>query len=242
LSTDNLIRINRFLSQAGLGSRRGVETAITEGRVEINGERSTELGRKIDPDKDTVLFEGKPVKPEKKQIYIFHKPAGVISSMSDPQGRPCVGDFLEEFSVRLVPAGRLDYDVSGLLLFSNDGDYINNLLHPGFEIPRTYLAEVETVPNARFLKKLQQGVELEDGFGKASEARIPLVEQLKVVGLSSRPVVEVTVKEGRNHFVKRLLSQCGHPVKKLVRTEFGPYKLANLKPGRFKKVDFRKLK
>ena len=241
MSADTLIRINRFLAQAGLGSRRGVEAAIGEGRVSINGKLLTEMGVKVDPVKDTVLFDDKQVKPEKRAIYIFNKPDKVISTLSDPQGRPCVADFLEEFSVRLVPAGRLDYDVSGLLLMTNDGDYINKLLHPSFEVPRTYLAEVSPIPNANLLKRLIKGVELEDGFGKATEAKIPTVSRLKDADLSGRPVVEVTVTEGRNHFVKRLFSACGHPVKKLVRVEFGPYKLSNLKIGRFKKVEFREL-
>ena len=220
------IRLQKYLAQAGVASRRKAEEFIREGRVSVNGNVVRELGTKVDLD-DKIFFDGSLVQQEEKRLYLFHKPEKVITTLSDPEQRPCVGDYLSGLAVKVKPVGRLDFDVSGLLLLTNDGDFAEQLSHPRYQTPRVYQAKLtDKLPRAD-IKKLLTGVELEDGPAKAD--RITSIEP---------QLVEIEVHEGRNHFVKNLFKAVGNPVIKLKRVSFGTYSLGNLKPGQTKQVGF----
>ena len=240
-----LVRLNQFLARCGIGSRRGVEDHIVAGKVMVNDEVVSSLGFKVNPRIDQVRFEGKLVAPEEKKLFLFHKPVGVVSTLSDPQGRKCIADFIEDQLVRLVPVGRLDYDVGGLLLLTNDGQFCQKLLHPKYETPRRYIALVEYQPDSSLPEVLLKGVALEDGPAIADEASlVDWDEGLKIFPKDSlrgfnrkkNGFVCLTVSEGRNHFVKRFLGATGYPVLSLFRTSFGVYDLQGLEPGEMREI------
>jgi len=232
---DGLVRLQKFISSCGLSSRRKAEELITQGKVKVNGLLVTQLGTKIDPLKDTVLVDGVPVSPEQKRLFIFHKPKGVVSTLSDPQKRPCLGDYVDKLSERVFPVGRLDSDVSGLMVLTNDGEYANQLAHPRYKVPRKYLAIVEGQHRSEAFIKLISGIRLEDGHGRADG--IAVIEDRTYAEFlfgpirPSRSVVEIVVSEGRKHFVKRLLAAIDKPVLRLARIEFGDFRLGRLAPG-----------
>lgn len=237
------LRLQRYLASSGVSSRRGGETLILEGRISVNGEVVTELGTVVDPDIDIVRVDGRRVSAEKHHFYLYHKPPGILCTLDDPFGRPSLQQVTAHLPVRVFPIGRLDLDVFGLLLLTNDGQYAQKLLHPSFGSVRRYIAEVEGVPKKETLELLCQGVELEDGPGKALSAKV--VENSKelqaLFGRSTKPspgksFVKLSVGEGRNHFVKRILAEVSHPVLRLCRTDFGPYALGSLRTGEFKEL------
>ena len=227
---EGLVRLQKLLAQSGVASRRKCEELMLAGLVEVDGEVVTRLGTKVDPRTARVRVQGRRLPPITDHVYlVLNKPKGVVSTMSDPEGRPSLQEYVGDREARLFHVGRLDQDTEGLILLTNDGDLAHRLSHPSFGVEKTYLAEV-TGPVARDVgKRLKQGVELEDGLVQVDSFR--LVSQV-----GSRVMVEVKLHEGRKHVVRRMLTEVGHPVTQLVRTDLGPISLGNLKPGKQRKL------
>lgn len=223
--TNDGVRLQKVLAEAGVASRRACEELIAAGRVTVDGEKVTWFGARVDPQKAVIHVDGKRI-PTRSELryYALNKPRGVVSTMSDPRGRRTLADYTADVPERLFHVGRLDTETEGLILLTNDGELANRLMHPRYGVSKTYLAEVHG-PIARDLgRRLTQGVKLADGFAKADSFRI-----FDQVG--RRVLVEVTLHEGRKHIVRRLLKEVGYPVQQLARIEFGPVKLGRLKPG-----------
>jgi len=222
---ENLIRLQKVLALAGLGSRRACEALIDQGRVEVDGKRVTEQGMRVDPRTAIVRVDGErvPTAPD-IAVFAFNKPRGVISTMSDDEGRPCVGDWVAGRNERLFHVGRLDADTEGLLILTNDGELANRLGHPSYEVDKTYVATVRGQVAPPDLRALREGVELDDGIARCDAARI-LQKQ------PDRTLIEVVIHEGRNRIVRRMLAEIGYPVTDLVRTRVGPIHLGQQRPG-----------
>jgi 23S rRNA pseudouridine2605 synthase len=222
-------RLQRLLARAGYGSRRSCEELIVQGRVTLNGSVAT-LGDRADPLEDEIRVDGLEVNLDPNvKYYAFHKPAGVVTTMRDPQGRQDISAFVPEEGPRIFPVGRLDRDTEGLLLLTNDGDLANALTHPRFGVEKEYLAEVEGVPTPKHLGRLRRGVELEDGHARAKSAR--------VAGRSGdRGAVRLVMAEGRKREVRRLLAAVGLPVTRLVRVRVGAVRLGGLPPGEHREL------
>ena len=221
-------RLQKVLARAGVGSRRSVEDLIRQGRIMVNG-RTAELGVRVDPHKDEVEIDGSRVPLSESLVhYLLNKPAGVVSSATDPIGRPLAVDIVD-VGTRVWAVGRLDMDTEGALVVTNDGDLTQGLTHPSFRVPKTYLAEVTGAVGGRALRDLERGVALEDGMTAPASARV--VERREGATL-----VELTLSEGRNRQVRRMLEAVGHPVERLVRTRIGPLALGRLKPGAFRRL------
>jgi 23S rRNA pseudouridine2605 synthase len=216
------------LAQAGLGSRRACEQLIAAGRVEVDGRLVREQGLRVDPRQSVIRVDGARIATTPGLVYlVLNKPRGVVSAMTDPQGRPCLGDFVAERRERLFHVGRLDADTEGLILLTNDGDLAHRLAHPSHGVPKTYLAEVSAPVPRDLGARLRRGVELEDGPAR--------VDRYRLVGATGgRAMVEIVLHEGRKHVVRRLLAEVGHPVHRLVRTRIGPVTLGTLAPGRLR--------
>lgn len=221
------VRLQKLLASAGVGSRRACEELIAEGRVTVDGRVAT-LGDRVDPTTAVVRVDGERVVTDPRMVYLaFNKPRGVVSTMDDEHGRQALVDFLGEVPVRVFHVGRLDVDSEGLLLLTNDGELAHRLMHPRFGVPKTYLCQVSgPVPRA-LARTLRAGVALDDGPARAESFRV-----VDTVGRST--LVELVVKEGRKHIVRRMLAAVGHPVQRLIRTAVGPVKLSHLKPGRLR--------
>lgn len=240
------IRLQRFLSQCGVASRRHSEEIIAEGRVQVNGKVVTTPGTTIDPDIDRVKLDGKLLVAEENRIFAFHKPRGVVTTLGDPHAKRDLNDYLAGAPVRLYPIGRLDTNVFGLLLLTNNGEYATKMAHPRFGVPRGYWARVERPVTAASLQRLVRGVKLEDGDGVALQAEeleltAPVRRLFRLGSGGHGNFVGLTVAEGRKHFVKRILAEVGLPVMELCRVSFGPYKLGSLATGDFREEPFRKL-
>ena len=227
MSGDAGVRLQKVLAAAGIGSRRACEELIAAGRVEVDGRRVREMGTRVDPATAVIKVDGMRITPAEAGLVhlALNKPKGVVSTMSDPHGRPNLGDYVEGRRERLFHVGRLDADTEGLILLTNDGDLAHRLAHPSYGVAKTYLAEVRG-PLARDVgKQLRAGVELDDG--------VVAVDGFRVVGSSAgRVMVELVVHEGRKHVVRRVLDAVGYPVERLVRTDIGPIALGELRPGR----------
>ncbi|HEX6676118.1 MAG TPA: pseudouridine synthase [Actinomycetes bacterium] len=220
------IRLNKVLSAAGLGSRRAVEELVRAGRVSVGGRVVTDLGQRVDPERDEVAVDGsRVVVDQRRRYWLLNKPAGVVATASDPQGRPTVVELVPS-RPRVFPVGRLDRDTEGLLLLTNDGDLAYRLTHARYGVEKRYLAEVEQLPRDA-LARLRRGVVLDDGPARAERARA-------VGGAGRRRMVEVVMVEGRNREVRRLLDAVGAPVRRLVRTGIGPLRLTGLAPGEYR--------
>jgi len=222
------IRLQKVLSQAGIASRRVAERMITEGRVEVDGRVVTELGTRVDPDVAQIRVDGARVLLDDSMVYLaVNKPAGMHSTMSDDLGRSCIGDLIEH-RVRgnrnLFHVGRLDADTEGLLLLTNDGELAHRLMHPSFEVSKTYLATVAGSVPRGLGKTLRAGVELDDGPASVDDFAV-------VDAVPGKTLLRVTLHEGRKRIVRRLLSAVGFPVQELVRTDIGPLTLGNQRPG-----------
>ncbi len=224
-------RLQKVLAQAGIASRRKCEEVILAGRVEVNDEKVTALGFKVDPLKDTIKVDGRRISLEHKIYLLFNKPKGVITSVHDPEGRKVVTDFLKGVRERVYPIGRLDYDTEGLLLLTNDGEFANLLTHPRHHVPKTYHATVKGVPHDTVLDKLRNGVMLEDGMTAPAE-----VEYYDVDPDKNESVITITIYEGRNRQVRRMFEAINHPVQKLKRVQFGPITLAGLPRGKYRRL------
>ncbi len=224
------VRLQRVLAAAGMGSRRACELLIEERRVEVDGKVVQVQGMRVDPASAIIKVDGMRIASAANHVYlVLNKPKGVVSTMSDPEGRPSLQDYVGDRTARLFHVGRLDADTEGLILLTNDGDLAHRLAHPSYGVEKTYLAEV-TGPIARDVgKRLKAGIELEDGLVAVDSFR--LVSQV-----GSRVMVELSLHEGRKHVVRRMLAEVGHPVLQLVRTDLGPISLGNLKPGKQRKL------
>lgn len=223
------VRLQKFLARAGVASRRASEKLIEAGRISVNGQVVTELGTKVDPEADEVRLDGAPVRKAAEAVTLMlNKPAGYLTSMKDPQGRPCVAQLvpLDEFPA-LYPLGRLDYDTTGLLLFSTDGELGNAVLHPSHHVDKTYRALVKGKPSEAALDRLRSGVVLDDGPTQPAEVRL--------AGRKGKNAyVEIIVHEGRKRQVKRMCEAIGHPVLQLHRASFGPLELGDLPEGKYR--------
>ena len=219
-------RLQKVLARVGFGSRRACEELIEDGRVEVNGEVAT-LGRRVDPEHDHVAVDGVTIPVRAGLVYyLLNKPARVVTTAHDPEGRPTVVDLVPD-EPRVFPVGRLDWDTEGLLLLTNDGDLAHGLTHPSRGVPKTYLAEVAGVPNRAALRRLREGVDLDDGRTAPARAR---VTQATPTGAA----LEIVIHEGRNRQVRRMCEAVGHPVRRLVRTRFGPLRDHRLPPGQWR--------
>jgi 23S rRNA pseudouridine2605 synthase len=226
---DGLVRLQKLLAQSGVASRRRCEEIMLAGLVEVDGEVVTRLGTKVDPRSAVIRVEGRRLPPVSDHVHlVLNKPRGVVSTMSDPQGRQTLADLVADRPERLFHVGRLDTDTDGLLILTNDGDFAQRLAHPSYEVEKTYVAEVAGVPTRATLQQLRETVVLDDG-------PVP-VHRVKVIssrgtGADGRAIVELVIHEGRNRIVRRLLDHVGHPVRRLTRTRIGPVGIEGLRTG-----------
>ncbi|HEY6874085.1 MAG TPA: pseudouridine synthase [Geobacteraceae bacterium] len=225
-----LERLQKILSRAGVASRREAEGIIVAGRVAVNGTVVTELGSKADPDKDRITLDGKPLRPKTERIYLLlYKPAGYMTTLRDPEGRPVVIDLVKEVGERVYPVGRLDYNTEGLLLLTNDGDWANRLMHPRHEVEKEYLVKVRGRVNPEQVRRLAGGVELDDGT--TAPARVQVVHESE---RNSR--LAITIHEGRYRQVRRMCEAVSLMVASLKRTRYGFLDLGELKPGEYRRL------
>jgi pseudouridine synthase len=218
-------RLQKFLADAGVCSRRAAERMIIAGRVRVNGEIVTRMGVTIDPGTDAVKVDGKRIHPRTApHVYlILNKPRGVVTTLSDPEGRPTVADLIPKGMPRLFPAGRLDFNSEGLLLLTDDGDLARNLTHPSRKISKVYQVKLKGRPSAEAVRKLEQGIFL--------EGRRTAPAEIRFLKPGPNPWYEIRVTEGRKHLVRKLFEAVRHPVLKLKRTRFGPLVLRDLPAG-----------
>ncbi len=217
------MRLAKYLAHAGVASRRAAERLIAEGRVSVGGERVTDPARDVD-ERSGVEVDGRPVAPEPREVHLLNKPAGVVSTAQDTHGRPTVVDLVDS-ERRLYPVGRLDAETTGLILLTNDGDLAERLMHPRYEVPRTYQASVSGHPPEEALRALAQGVDLEDGTTAPAEVR-----------RLDDGRIELTLREGRNRQVRRMLEAVGHPVAALERVALGGLELGGLAAGESRRL------
>lgn len=220
------IRLQKALAAAGVASRRASEQLIDQGRVEVNGSVVMEQGTRVDPLRDVIRVDGSRIPPPRRHRYmVLNKPRGVVSTMDDPEGRPALADFLPRGNKdRLFHVGRLDTDSDGLILLTNDGDFAHRMSHPSWEVPKTYMVEVTGVMDNKTIKRIEKGVTLDDGPVRP--------DRVKLVSRSPKQsLVLVTLHEGRNRVVRRLMDAVGHPVDRLARVAIGPVKLGQLPVG-----------
>jgi 23S rRNA pseudouridine2605 synthase len=222
------VRLQKLIASTGLSSRRKAEMLIASGRVSVNGKIVTELGTKVDPARDHVKVDGKHLTSAQPFVYLLlNKPKNVMSTLDDPGGRTTVKDFLRGVYVRVFPVGRLDFDSEGLMLLTNNGELAQALLHPRYHVPKTYLIKVKGVLKDEEITRLERGIRLEDGMTSPAHVK-------KVRKAEANSWLEITIREGRKHQVKRMLDAVGHPVLKLLRVRMGPLLLGNLEPGEFR--------
>lgn len=222
------VRLQKLLAAAGVGSRRACEELIVAGRVMVDDQVVTELGVRVDPDKQVVHVDGDRVQLDASRVYLaFNKPLGVVSTMSDDMGRDSVGQFVDQRKERLFHVGRLDADTEGLLLLTNDGELANRLQHPSYGVPKVYVATFRGQAPRDMGKRLREGVDLEDGIVKVDSFRV-------VDSTPGWSMVEVVLHEGRKHIVRRMLESVGFPVESLVRTQVGEVRLGELRPGKLR--------
>jgi pseudouridine synthase len=230
-------RIQKIIAHAGICSRRKAEQYIAEGRVKVDGKLVTQPGLKVDPQQVVITVDNKPLQEEKKIYVLLHKPRGYVTTLSDPQGRPIVTDLLPEIQERLFPVGRLDLDSEGALLLTNDGALANKVLHPRFEVNKTYEVTLRSLPKKSDLQRLEQGIVL-DGK-KTWPAQLCILKKKKDVA-----VVEIIIHEGKKRQVRKMFQAVGHPVIRLKRTAYGRLRLKNLPEGSYRflgKNDVKKL-
>jgi len=229
-------RLQKVLAQAGVASRRQSELLITEGKVMVNGKKVTELGVKVDPEKDNILVNNKPIMlVQPKVYYMLNKPAGYISSVKDPQGRSTVLDLLTGVHERVYPIGRLDYETEGLLILTNDGELTHALTHPSHEISKVYLARVQGLPSLGSLRRFSKGLELEDGL--TAPAKVEVVDYTK-----GKALLEIEIHEGRNRQVRRMCEAIGHPALYLKRVAVASLKLGKLPLGSYRSLSNNEVK
>jgi 23S rRNA pseudouridine2605 synthase len=227
-----LTRLQKVLADAGIASRRASEQLILDGRVSVDGYQITELGTKVDPEISKVEVDGETIKISETKIYLaFHKPIGILSTMTDPDGRPSLGDYFKERKERLFHVGRLDRESEGLILMTNDGDLAHRASHPSYGMVKKYLVEIESVLTREQISEMSKGIMLEDGLARALDIRT--VREIS----PKHSWVEISIHEGRNHIVRRMLDFYEIPVARLIRTEFGPILLAETGVGRYRNLN-----
>lgn len=227
-------RLQKVIAEAGIASRRKAEELIINGKVKVNGKVVTELGTKVDT-KDEIMVDDKLIVKEEKEYYLLNKPRGVITSTSDDKGRTTVVDLIDTNS-RIYPVGRLDYDTTGALLLTNDGEFANILTHPKNNIDKVYLAKLNGIIKGEQINKLKDGVMLDDVLVKPSRVKLKKVDPSK-----NTSMVEITVHEGKNHEVKRLFESVGFLVDKLTRERIGIFNLEGLKSGEYRKLTLKEI-
>ncbi len=220
-------RLQKILSEMGIASRRQAEEMILEGRITVNG-RIANLGMKADPSKDHIKVDGKLLVRREPKVYLaFNKPREVVTTLSDPEGRTTVKDYLKNVKYRVYPVGRLDYHSEGLLLFTNDGEFANSIMHPSKKILKTYQVKVKGIPEEKDLDKLRRGIKLEDGLTAPAKVK-------KIKATENNAWIEITIHEGRNRQVRRMFEKIGHAVIKLIRIKINGISLGNMKPGEYR--------
>ncbi|MGW3333172.1 pseudouridine synthase [Streptomyces rubiginosohelvolus] len=217
-------RLQKVLARAGMGSRRACEELIEQARVEVNGEIVVEQGMRVDVHQDEIKVDGLTVAAQSYLFFALNKPAGVVSSMEDPDGRQCLGDYVTNRETRLFHVGRLDTETEGIIMLTNHGELAHRLTHPKYGVKKTYLAAIQGPLPRDLGKRLKDGIQLEDGYARADHFRV-------VENTGKNYLVEVTLHEGRKHIVRRMLAEAGFPVERLVRTSFGPIPLGDQKSG-----------
>jgi 23S rRNA pseudouridine2605 synthase len=228
----NKIRLNRFLAMSGLASRRKTEEYIITGRIDVNGQTVTSLGVMIDPDNDRVELDGEVLRFEEKVYFLLHKPAGYITTVSDDKKRPTVMELIKT-SKRIYTVGRLDYDTTGVLILSNDGDFANAMLHPSNKIMRTYQAKLDKPFDLAHIEPLKKGVSIEGGKGKFESVAIDR---------KNNRLVTIECTEGRNLFVKRMFRKMDYFVDKLHRSKFAGFTINDLAPGAYRSISLLEIK
>lgn len=218
-------RLQKVIAHAGVASRRKAEELMAEGRVKVNGKTVKELGVKVSPS-DRIEVDGIPLEREEPVYFLLYKPRGVISAVSDDKGRKVVTDFFEGIKQRIYPVGRLDYDTSGILILTNDGEFANFLMHPSNEIEKVYVAKLKGIPSKEKMKSLQRGIMLEDGKTAPAKTKLLSMDKKKQTA-----IVEISIHEGRNRQVRRMFEAIGHPVLKLKRERYGFLTLQGLSAG-----------
>jgi len=221
-------RLQKVIAQSGVTSRRKAEKLITDGKVTVNDQIVTQLGTRVTKN-DRIEVNDIPLEKEEPVYFLLYKPREVISSVSDDKGREVVTDLLPEIQERIFPIGRLDYHTSGLLLLTNDGDFANLLMHPRYGIDKVYVAKIKGIPSKESLKQLTKGVQAEEDILKAVKYSVLSVDKQR-----NTMIIEITLHEGRNRHVRRMMEQLGHPVMKLVREKYGFLTLKGLQPGDYR--------
>lgn len=229
-------RLQKVLAHAGVASRRAAEQMILDGKVQVNNTVVKELGIKVDPEKDVILVNGKPITKEQKRTLMFFKPLGVITAMSDPEGRRTVADFFEEVPERVYPVGRLDYNTDGLLIMTNDGELAKRMMHPRYELKKTYSLVTRGIPKEEELDRLRAGIRLEDGMTAPAEIEVIYRDKVK-----EEAKIEIIIHEGRNRQVRRMFERIGYPVKRLRRIQIGPLTLKAMRKGEFRDLTDREM-
>jgi pseudouridine synthase len=225
------IRLQKIIANAGLASRREAERLIQDGQVTVNGKVILELGTKVDPEQCHIKVRGQLIRLRTKRVYLaLHKPAGIVTTLKDPQGRPTVISLIHGIRERVAPVGRLDYNTEGLLLLTNDGELIHAVTHPRHHIPKVYRVKVKGKPTGEQLKKLRQGIKLHDGVTSPADIK-------KIKYFPANTYLEVTIYEGKKRQIRRMFERIGHPVIKLKRIQVGPILLGDLRVGKFRKLD-----
>jgi 23S rRNA pseudouridine2605 synthase len=223
-----LERLQKVLAKAGIASRRKAEELIRQGKVRVDGKIVTEMGTRVDPAIQSIECEGTPLDSQEKKVYILlHKPAGFLSTVDDPQGRPIVTDLLKNIKERVYPVGRLDLDTEGALLLTNDGELSQKILHPSHEVNKTYVAKVKGQPGRKKLDELSKGIMLE-----GRKTWPALIKVLKTENRSA--IIQVIIHEGRKRQVRKMFEAIGHPVLELKRTAYGKLGLGDLEPGKYR--------
>ncbi len=233
------MRLQKFLAHSGVCSRRAAEKLIIEGRVKVNDQKVIAMGEIIDPNSDIVLVDNKKVDFESKKLFLFHKPKGVVSTLSDPHNKTDLKPYVAQTNIRAFPVGRLDRDAFGLMLLTNDGEFANVMLHPSFETERVYYLLVQGGINQDDIKQAKLGLELRDGMASAKLMNMKYdnsLEHLFSKPTSHQSLVRASLTEGRKHIVKRIMKNLGAPVLELCRYSHGPFKLDKLRPGEMLEV------
>ena len=228
MSTEG-VRLQKVLAQAGVGSRRACDALVEQGRVSVNG-RVADLGTRVDPERDAITVDGRAVQVQTRiRVLMLNKPAGVVTTMSDDRGRPCVGDLVAHFPERLFHVGRLDEDTEGMLLLTNDGDLAHRLMHPSHGVQKTYVARVQGKVTPGVTRRLMAGVDLGDGPARADAAAVKAAND-------RWSVIELVLHEGRKRIVRRMCKAVGHPVERLTRIRMGRLELGQLPPGEMREL------
>jgi 23S rRNA pseudouridine2605 synthase len=227
-------RLQKILARAGVASRRAAERLIAAGRVRVNGRVVTELGTKADPRKDRVEVDGKRLVAEDLVYMVLHKPRGYVTTLSDPEGRPTIADLVRGAPARVFPVGRLDFNTSGALLLTNDGDFSDALLHPREDVPKTYVVKLNRQMQERDMERWRKGVKLEDG--RTKPAKVSLIRHE-----DGKTWIEVTITEGRNQQIRRMAEATGFRVMRLARTSFAGITHDELRPGQWRMLEYDEL-